>query len=211
MIALYHASGTRSHLVRFCLEELGLAHEVRRIDASKGEHKSPEYLRVNPHGQLPALVDGDNTLRECAAICMHLTDRVPASELAPAVGSVERGLYYQWCLYAIATELIPLTKIALHTRFFPPEMRSEATAEEGRRQWVEVARVLSDALSGRSWLLGDRFTTADVLVGGSLWLASFVGVLAPHAELVRYYGRVRERPAFQRAFGDAPPASKEES
>ena len=74
---------------------------------------------------------------------------------------------------------------------------------DGRAEWANVAPVLSDAVRGKRYLLGDSFSMADVMVGGSLWLASFVDVLAPHDELARYHGRVSDRPAFQRAFADA--------
>ncbi len=197
MITLYHSPFTRSHLIRFALEELGLPHELRRVDVAKGEHKAPAYLNVNPLGQLPALLDDDITMREAAAIALHLADKAPERGLAPPVGSPERAPYYQWVVFAVATELFALSKIAMHTRFLPEPARVEAIAEAGRAEWVEVARALSLAVSDRQFLLGDSFTMADVLVGGSL------GVLAPHSELRAYYGRVSRRPAFTRAFSDA--------
>jgi glutathione S-transferase len=205
MITLYHASPTRSHLVRFCLEELGLPHELITLDLARGEHKAPKYLALHPHGQLPVLVDGGAVLRECGAIAVHLADKVPERGLAAPVATKDRGAYLQWCFYAMTTELPAIGKIALHTLFLPPEARSAQVAEDGRREWADVARVLSDAVRGRAWLLGDKFSTADVLVGGALWLAAFIGVLDAHPELRAYFGRVRERPAFARAFADAPP------
>src|SRR5438132_11215446 len=117
MITLYHAPFTRSHLVRFALEETGLAHEIVRLDAMKGEHKAPDYVRVSPLGQLPAIVEDGVTICECAAICLHLADKAPAKKLAPPIGSPERATYYHWAVFAVATELIALSKIALNTRF----------------------------------------------------------------------------------------------
>ncbi len=203
MITLYHSPFTRSHLVRFALEEAGLPHEIVLVDASKGHHKSPDYLRVNPLGQLPAMVDGDVTIREAAGICLHLADKAPEKKLAPPVGSVERAAYYHWMVFSVATQLIALAKIALHTRFLPESMRSAAVAADGREQWATVAPVLTEAVRGKRFLLGDPFSMADVMIGGSLWLANLIDVLAPHQELARYHGRVADRPAFQRAFSDA--------
>jgi len=203
MITLYHSPFTRSHLIRFALEELGLVHELRRIDVSKGEHKAPDYLAINPLGQLPALRDGDVTLREAAAIALHLADRAPERGLAPALGSKERAPYYQWIVFSMATEMLALSKIALHTQVLPEALRVEAIAQAGRAEWLEVARTLQLALRGKAYLLGDAFSMADVLVGGCLWLADFLGVLSAHPELCGYYARVRDRPAFQRAFSDA--------
>jgi glutathione S-transferase len=203
MITLYHAPFTRSHLVRFALEEAGLPHEVVRLDLAKGEHKAPAYLAVNPLGQSPSLRDGDVTICESAAICMHLADRAPERGLAPPVGSPARATYYHWVTFAVATQLIALSKIAMNTVFLPEAARSAAVAEDGRQQWAAVAPVVARGIAGKKYLLGDAFSMADVMVGGSLWLANLIGVLAPHAELTAYYGRVSDRPAFQRAFSDA--------
>ena len=203
MITLYHSPFTRSHLIRFALEETELPHEIVRVDASKGEHKSPDYLRVNPLGRLPAMLDGDVAIQEAAAICLYLAEKAPEKKLAPPVGSPERAAYYHWVVFSVATQLVALAKIALNTRFLPEPMRSAGVAADGRAEWASVASVLSDAVRGNRYLLGDSFSMADVMVGGSLWLASFIDVLAPHDELVRYHGRVSDRTAFQRAFADA--------
>jgi glutathione S-transferase len=203
MITLYHSPFTRSHLIRFALEETALPHALRILDVMKGEHKSPDYMHLNPLGQLPTLVEGDLVLREAAAIAMHLADSAPEKKLAPPVGTTERATYYQWVVFSVATELFALSKIAMHTRFLPPPMRVPAIAEDGRAQWAQVAPALALGVRGKKWLLGDAFSMADVLVGGSLWLANLIDVLAPHPELVAYYHRVSDRPAFQRAFSDA--------
>jgi glutathione S-transferase len=203
MITLYHAPVTRSHLIRFALEELSLPHDIVRLDVTRGEHKAPAYLKVNPLGQLPALIDGDVTICESAAICLHLVERAPERALAPRPGAPERAAYHQWVVFAVASELVALGKIALHGRFLPEAARSPAVLEEGHRQWASVADVLSDALQGKQWLLGESFSAADVMVGGSLWLAELLGVLGPYPELVAYHGRVSDRPAFARAFDDA--------
>lgn len=203
MITLYHSPFTRSHLIRFALEETGLSHEIVRLDASKGEHKSPSYLRVNPLGQLPAMIDGDVTIREAAAICLYLADKAPEKNLAPPVTSPARATYYHWAVFSVATQLIALAKIAMNTRFLPEPMRSAAVAEDGRQQWASVAPVIADAVRDKRFLLGDAFSMADVLIGGSLWLANLIDVLAPYPDLVAYHGRVSDRPAFQRAFSDA--------
>ena len=204
MITLYHSPFTRSHLSRFAVEEAGLPHDIVRVDVSTGAHKGPDYLRVNPLGQLPALRDGDLVICESAAIALYVGDRAPAERaLAPAIGSRARAEYYHWIAFSVATELIALAKIVMHTSVLPENMRSSVVLEEGRGQWASVAALLSRAVKGRRFLLGDAFTMADVMVGGALWLAGFIEVLAPYPELVDYHGRVRERPAFARAFSDA--------
>jgi len=203
MITLYHSPFTRSHLIRFALEELELPHELEIVDVAKGQHKGPAYLEINPLGQLPALRDGGLILREAAAIALHLADKTPERGLAPLPGSSLRARYYQWVVFAVATELFALSKIAMHSRFLPPSLRVPAIASAGHDEWREVSKALSLAIERESFLLGSEFSMADVLVGGSLWLADFLGVLAPYPALVDFYGRVSCRPAFKRAFADA--------
>jgi glutathione S-transferase len=203
MLALYHSPFTRSHLIRFALEELGLPYELRPLDLGRGEHKSAGYLALNPLGQLPTLLDGPLILREAAAIALHLGDKAPESGLVPGPGSAERGPYYQWVVFSIASELAALGKIVLHTRVLPEAARLRAVAEQGQAEWKEVACALSMALEGKPFLLGQTFSLADVMAGGTLWLAEFLGVLSPYPELRRYFERVSSRPAFRRAYADA--------
>jgi glutathione S-transferase len=203
MLALYHSPFTRSHLIRFALEELELPYELRRLDLARGEHKQAGYLALNPLGQLPTLVDGQLILREAAAIALHLGDKAPERGLAPGHGSAERGPYYQWVVFAIAGELAALGKIVLHTRVLPEVARLQAVADQGQAEWKEVAYALTMALEGKPFLLGRAFSLADVMVGGALWLAQFLGVLSPYPELCRYFERVSSRPAFRRAYADA--------
>jgi glutathione S-transferase len=203
MIALYHSPFTRSHLIRFALEELGLPHELRRVDVSAGEHKSAAYLQLNPLGQLPTLVDEGTTLREAAAIALHLGDRASEPALVPSLGAPERAPYYQWIVFSVASELLALSKIVLHTRVLPEALRVPAIAEAGHAEWKEVAHALSLGLEGRPYLLGRAFSLADVMVGGALWLANFVDLVAPFPVLQEYYARVSARPAFHRAYADA--------
>lgn len=197
MLALYHCPFTRSHLIRFVLEELELPHELRRVNVPAGEHKAPAYLRLNPLGQLPTLLDDDLTLREAAAIALHLADKTPASGLSPELGSAARAPYYQWVVFSVASELTALAKLM---------GGDPAALSPARAEWATVADALTLGLHERSFLLGERFSIADAMVGGSLWLAQFLGVLSPYPRLLRYYQEVSSRPAFARAFADAVPA-----
>jgi glutathione S-transferase len=201
MLTLFHATSTRSHLIRFVLEESGMPHELVRLDVTKGEHKAASYLAVNPLGQLPAIIDGETRICEAAAIALYLSDKVPEKNLAPPIGDPRRASYTHWVVFTVATQLVALGKIALNTRFLPEAMRNPATAAEGRAAWKDIAPVIARATLGHAWLLGDTFSTADIMIGGSLWLAKEIGELQDPA-LRDYYERVSARPAFQRAFAD---------
>jgi glutathione S-transferase len=199
---LYYARMTRATRPRWMLEEIGTPYELVRLDLSKGDHKKPEYMKIHPHGAVPALVDGDLALFESAAICAYLADKFPEKQLAPAVGTPERGLYYQWLVYSMATMEPPVLKVFLNTRFLPEEKRSPALVEEGRIQWAQVGRTLEAALAGRTFIVGDHFTAADLMVASIAGWAKFMGLLEEFPTLQRYVARLAERPAFQRANAD---------
>ena len=199
---LYHAAQTRSVRPRWLLEEIGAPYTLVRLDMSKGEHKSPEYMKIHPHGAVPALVDGDLTLFESAAICAYLADKFPEKHLAPAVGTPARGLYYQWMFYTMATLEPPVIEVVLHTVMLPEAQRSAAAAEAGRTKFTQVAQVLEQALAGKSFILGDQFSVADVMIGSTLGWAQMMGILSGHPALEAYVGRLATRPAFQRAQAD---------
>ena len=199
---LYYARQTRAVRPRWMLEEIGAPYELVRLDLSKGEHKTPEYRKIHPHGAVPALIDGDVRMFESAAICAYLGDKFPEKRLAPSFRAPERAYYYQWLVYAMATAEPPVLKVFLNTRMLPEAQRSAAVAEEGRKQWAEVARVLEEALAGKSFLLGEQFTAADVMIGSIVGWSGFMGLLEGHPGLQKYMARLAGRPAFERANAD---------
>src|SRR5512143_3511809 len=114
MIRLHYHPGNASLAPHMLLEELGAPFELVFVDRANAAHKSPEYLRLNPNGQIPVLVDGDLVLYEAAAICLHLVDTHPAAGLAPAPGTPERAHFYKWLVWMTNT-LQPM----LMTYFYP--------------------------------------------------------------------------------------------
>ena len=198
---LYYSPQTRAGRPRWLLEETGAPYELVTLDLHKGEHKKPDYMKIHPHGAVPALVDGDLALFESAAICMYLADKFPEKRLAPEVGTPARGLYYQWMLYSMATLEPPVLAVFLNTVMLPEAERSPAVVEQARATFATVGGVLSNALVGRTFILGEQFSAADVMIGSTLAWAGFMGLLADHPTLQGYVKRLQERPAFQRAQG----------
>jgi glutathione S-transferase len=199
MITLYHSPRSRSVRPRWLLEEIGAEYDLVTLDLSKQEHKSAAHRQRHPHGQVPALVDGDLALIESAAICLHLADRFPAAKLAPPLGTPERGRYYQWMVYSIATLEPPVLQVFMHTVQLPEAERSATQAAAGRDTFAEVGQVISDGLGGNPYLLGEQFTAADVMVGSTLAWASFLGLMDGFPTLGAYVERLVQRPAYQRA------------
>jgi glutathione S-transferase len=177
---LYFAAQTRAIRPLIMLEELEVPYETVLIDFKAGEHKSDEYRKIHPHGQLPALQDGTLTMFESAAICAYLADKFPDKRMAPALGTVERGMYYQWMFYSMAA----LEGFALD-----------------RERMKECFLVLDRVLSGRKYLVGDKMTAADVMIGsGVVWLDARHHLLNDFPSLDAYAQRLTARPSFQRAF-----------
>ena len=200
---LYYAPQTRSMRARWILEEIGAPYELVRVDLSAGEQRRPEYLEVNPCGRVPALVDGGVTLFESAAICQYLADKFPEHRLAPPVGTAARDLYYQWIHFAMSGLEPPALAIILHTMSKPEAERIPVVADEGRLQLSAALAVVDGALGGRTFMLGDEFTAADVMIGSTLMWAKLVGEIG--AELratTAYLARLALRPACQRSVAD---------
>jgi glutathione S-transferase len=197
-ITLYYAPHTRAARVAFLLEELEVEYTRDIVDTAGKAHKAPEYLAVHPHGLVPALRHGDTVVFETVAICLYLADRFADKGLAPPIDAPERAAYYQWCVYSIAT-LEPAMADVYFQRLLPPEKRDAAVLESAKERFRECARVLTRALGHRPYLLGDRFTTADILIGSMLVWAESLELLEGCPVLVEYASRVRSRPAFARA------------
>ncbi len=177
---LYFAPQTRAIRPLIMLVELAVPYEVVLIDFKGGEHKTVEYRKIHPHGQLPALQDGRLTMFESAAICAYLADKFPDKRMAPALGTVERGMYYQWMFYSMAA----LEGYALdHERM--------------RECFLVLDRVLTD----REFIVGNKITAADVMIGsGVIWLDARHHLLSDFPSLDAYAKRLIARPSFQRAF-----------
>ncbi len=196
---LYFAPRTRATRPRWLLEEMGVSYELKRLDWGRREHKDEAYLAIHPHGAVPALVDGDVTLIESGAICAYLAEKHPEAGMAPPVGASDRGRYLQWMFYATATLEPPGMRYLLHTSIFPPERRSPQIAAQSLAEFQGTARVLSKALETSSFLLGDRLTVPDVLVGSMLSYGSSLGMLSSWPRLAAYVEDLTARPAFKRA------------
>ena len=194
---LYHAHHTSAFRCRWMLEETGLPYELINISLGKGEHKRPEYLQIHPLGSVPALVDGDHNYIESAAIVMHVADKDPEQRFAPPIGDPRRGHYYQWVLFAM-TNLYQVVHPAYLRYFF----RQETASTEERDALAKQLAPTDELLDKHPFLLGEQFTGADVIVGGTLVWAETCGLLLGREPQTSYLERLKARPAFQRAAAE---------
>ncbi len=198
---VYFNPQSRATRVRWILEELGEPYELVPMDFSKGDHKKPEYMKLHPLGLLPAIEDNGFQQFESAAIVMHLADKHPEKKLTPALGTNERGEYYQWIFFAMIEAEQPIVTILLNTRLLPEAQRSPAAVEKATQRFKIVAAALEGRMKGREYIVGNTFTAADVVVGGVFGFAKMFGLLADCPSLLAYVDRVMARPAAQKAFG----------
>jgi glutathione S-transferase len=196
-IKLYggHKSWTRDVRARWILKEAGIDYDFVELDLFKGEQRQPEYLAVNPLGKVPYLEDGQVQIFESGAILAYLAER-HAPELVPPPGSVERAEYLQWLFYTAATVEAPIVKVFGARYVFPGKEGAEERALQGENELGVHFRLLSERLKRRTFLLGDRFTAADVMVGTALLWAELGGALGPYPVLREYLARLQARPGY---------------
>jgi glutathione S-transferase len=203
-IILHYSVASRSFMALWMLEELGLAYRLVDRDIRTGANKAPDYLRLNPMGTVPTLVVGDVVVSENPAICIFLADRYGYGTLAPRIEDPDRGAYLKWMIYSTAV-LEPALALAGAKLDYgakgPPNWGPNWGCVD------DAVRVLTQALDGRDFLLGSHFSAADVMLGGSLSVRLFTGMLPADPVLVAYNERLEARPARQRAGAITWPAS----
>ncbi|WP_279597292.1 glutathione S-transferase family protein [Methylobacterium sp. J-068] len=189
-ITLYHAPQTRSSGVRILLEELGAPHRLSVVDLKGGKARDPAYLALNPLGKVPVLRHGEALVTEQAAIYLYLADLFPKAGLAPAIGDPLRGPYLRWMVF-YGSSFEP----AVVDRALQREPGPRAMSPYG--DFDAVLSTIVEALTPGPYLLGERFTAADVLWGAALgWTTSFK-LVPEEPAIVAYLKRVQARPAVQ--------------
>jgi glutathione S-transferase len=193
-LTLYHAAPSRSSIVRWMLEELGEPYDIHLLSLKKGEHRQPAYLAVNPMGKVPALKHGDVVIAEAAAICCYLADEFPTADLNVPIGDPRRGTYLTWLFFGPSC-----IEPAVAERAFPrkdPAPRSTL----GFGDFDTVMDVLARATAAADpYLMGKRFTAADVVVGSQLRWGMLFKLIPERPEFTAYVARLSERPALKRA------------
>ncbi|PZA12905.1 glutathione S-transferase [Rhodopseudomonas palustris] len=190
-VTLFYSPQTRATGARVLLEELGAPYDLHVLNMKAGEQRQPAYLAINPLGKVPAIRYGDALVTEQVAITIFLADLFPQAALAPSLDDPLRGPYLRWIAYA-GSSFEP----AVVDRFMQREPGPIAMSPYA--DYDTMLGALEAQLARGPYLLGDRFTAADVLWGIGLdWTMTFGLVPKKHA-FVRFAERVTSRPAFQR-------------
>jgi glutathione S-transferase len=195
MITLYHAPKSRSSRFIWLLEEIGEPYEVKTVSIRRGDGSGAtdeDYRKIHPHGKVPAIQNDGGIVFESAAICAYLGDAFPNARVAPPIRDPQRGAYLTWLAY-YAGVMEPA---------FVTKSLGFATADS-RTGWAPTDEILAHvtaSLARGDYLLGPRFTTADVLYGSTFALFQN-SPLVPKSDVVaRYVERCTKRVAYQRAL-----------
>lgn len=192
-ITLYHASPSRSSVALWMLEETGVPYDIHLLRLSEGDNLKPDYLAINPMGKVPALRHGDTVITEVAAICTYLADAFPEKGLAVPIGTPERGVYLKWLFFGPGC-LEPAMVDRAAPRKEPPRR-----AMLGYGDFDTTMNVVARAVEKGPWLMGERFTAADVVIGANIRWGMVFGLLPERPEFKAYAERLAARPAAQRA------------
>jgi glutathione S-transferase len=193
-IVFYYNPMSRARTVHWMLEEVGQPYRLELLDFSKGEHKRPDFLAINPMGKLPALVHRGTVVTEAGAICAYLADAFPAAGLAPPPDSPQRGTYYRWMFFAAGCFEPAIIDHMLE------RPASDRRSSMGYGCYEDTVNVIEKAVTPGPFILGDRFSAADVYVGSQMGFGMMMKSLEPRPAFGAYLGRLAERPAFKRAI-----------
>lgn len=192
-LVFYTNPMSRGRIVRWMLEEVGGPYRTEVLTYG-GTMKSPEYLAINPMGKVPAIVHKGAVVTECGAICAYLADAFPDAGLAPPPGDPARGPYLRWLFYAAGPVEAATTNASLGV-VVPPERKGMV----GYGTLAEVTDTLERAVAQGPFILGDRFSAADVYLGSQIGWGIQFGTLEKRPALEAYADRIRSRPAALRA------------
>lgn len=193
-ITFYHNPQSRGRIVHWMLEEANAPYEVKVVDFEQKEHKSPEYLAINPMGKIPAIVHRGTVVTECAAICAYLADAFPAAGLAPALDDPKRGSYLRWLFFGAGC-VEPAIIDQMFSR--PPPSRPAAM---GYGNYADTLSTLEKALTPGPFVLGEVFSAADVYLGSAIGWGLSMKAIEPRPVFGTYLARIGQRPAYQRAM-----------
>ncbi|WP_428408365.1 glutathione S-transferase family protein [Hyphococcus sp.] len=184
----YYCPRTRADTVMWMNEELGGVCDVKVVNLKSGEHKQPEFLKINPMGKVPALVHDGVNVTESAAICAYLADAFFDKGFAPPLNDPKRGAYFRWMFYAPSCiEPMMLDKLG--------GVKRENPMAAGYGTEADVLKSIDVALSAGPYILGDKVSAADIVMGSLLNFATMFGAIEKKGKIADYIDRMTARPA----------------
>jgi len=196
-IKIYGPTASRAARALWIVHELGIPFE--HVAMEMKDLKTPEYLKVNPNGKVPALVDGEFKLFESMAINLYLAKRFAKDGFWPA-GAEDQARCYQWSFWGMTEVEKPLLTILIDMFMTAPDKRKPEAVAEAQKALPKPFAVLNAALEGRDYLLGSGFTVADLNLASILsWSRPIKYDFKPFPNLSAWLERCLSRPAFKAA------------
>jgi len=192
-LTLYHAAPSRSSVALWMLEEIGEPYDIHLLRLKNGDNRDAGYLAVNPMGKVPALRHRDVVITEVAAICTYLADAFPAKGLNIPLDDPRRGPYLKWLFFGPG-----VLEAAATDRAFP-RAGEPRRAALGYGDYDTTMDVLARAVTPGPFLMGERFTAADVVIGANLRYGMIFKTVPERVEFTDYVARFADRPAARRA------------
>ncbi len=192
-LVFYTNPMSRGRIVRWMLEEVGQPYRTELMQYGP-DMKGDAYRAINPMGKVPALKHGDQVVTECAGICAYLADAFPAAGLAPASGNPLRAPYYRWLFFGAGPVEAAVTNKAM--QFDVPEGKQGMA---GYGSFDLTMKTLEGALTDRDYLVGDRFSAADLYLGAQLGWGMMFGTIEKRPAFAAYFDRLSARAAYIRA------------
>ncbi len=198
MLKVYGHEKSRAFRVLWLLEELQLPYEHISLNFNEGEHRSADFLRLNPSGKVPVVVDGDRVIHESSAILLYLMDTYGQTSPLAVTTPEKRTELYQWLFYGSSELEQGLWTAARHSFVYPAEKRIEAAVNWGRSEFSGQLDYLSSMLGSKTYLLGAQFTIADILIVQILlWGTQQQKLDLRFDNVNQYLKRSVSRPQFQ--------------
>ena len=196
MITLYGSARSSAGRCLWCLEETGVAYENKNVDMKSKEHQSAAFLKINPNGKVPAMVDGDTKLFESMAINFYLADKYKPELLG--LTPEDRAMSYQWSFWASSELQDPIIQVFIQKMFMPDEKRSQTVIDENLAKLPALFTTLDNALSSKNYLNGKTFTLADLNTMSVVTVASHVGFdITKFKNVDSWMKAISDRPAYQ--------------
>ncbi len=202
-ITLYAAPMSSAIPVAQTLAELDVRHEVVTLDLAAGDQRKPEYLALNPNGQVPTLVVDGTPMFEAVAIMQWLGDRFGVERgLWPAADDLQRLEALSWTTWTYVTFSAAMKRMLLASSDrVPQELHSEVHAKHARDELQRLLGMLNERLASRDYMLGKEYTLVDLVVGSGVSYGTFCGVCVDdHAHVQSWLRRVQERPSYKRVW-----------
>lgn len=197
MISIYGSPRSSAGRCYWCLEEIEQPYERKEINFKEKEHKSDKYLAINPNGKVPTLTDGDFTIWESMAINLYLAEKYRPELLGST--AEQKGLVYQWSVWAIAELQVPLIDIFIQLVFVPEERRSQDVIEKAMAKLPNLLGVIEKKLSLHNYLAGDDFTLADLNTLSVVSLCEHVKFeLSNYPKIQTWQSEIGKRAAYQK-------------